>query len=254
MTRIGIVVAMAVECRSLTRRRVPEHGCLSLGDHRLVALAGAGPNAARRAAALLVAQGATALVSWGCAAALDPHLRPGDLVLPSRIVGADGALLDTSVHWRTRLAAKLASHRPVCQGVLVESSGIVATTSAKQAIRAATGAVAVDMESAAAARVASNCGLPFLAVRSIIDAAEIPVPLSVLSAFDEDGMLHTSKMLRRAATRPADFLGIIRLGWHFRAAMNTLRGVDAMVGNDLLVQASRAPQSQSSSNPNPHQV
>lgn len=223
MTKIGIVVAMAEECRSLTRQRVREGGCLTLEDGSVIGFSGAGPKAAGRMAAQLAERGATRLVSWGCAAALSPGMNPGDLILPSAIVGTDGDLWRTDDGWRERLSAKLMERMPVHRGQLAESVAIVAKVEEKQAIHAATGALALDMESAASARVAQSLALPFLAIRSIVDPVHVAIPPSIVGAFDENGMLHVPKMLRRALARPVDFLGVIRLGRHFGAAMKTLR-------------------------------
>jgi adenosylhomocysteine nucleosidase len=220
---------MPQECRSLTTQRIPEGGLLALDEGRLVGLSGAGPEAAARCAALLAGEGVTALLSWGCAAALDPGLKPGDLILPASIIGADGQTLATDPAWRLRLASLLEPHLPVCQGKLLESRRIVSSAQEKRALFAATGAVALDMESAAAARAALELGLPFLAVRSIVDPAGVDIPPSIAAAFDENGVLHVPRMLGRALLRrPADFIGVIQLGRHFGAAMKTLKAVAAV--------------------------
>jgi adenosylhomocysteine nucleosidase len=226
--KLGIIVAMAVECRCLTRKKIPEGGLLALDDGILIGLAGVGPKAAERNAALLIQQGATALLSWGCAAALQPGLKPGDLVLPTRIIGTDGQILETETAWRERLAYKLEPHLPVFQGALAESARIVSDAAEKQAIFAANSAIALDMESAATARIAQAQHRPFLALRSIIDPADINLPPSIAMAFDENGMLRVPRMLSRALLNPADFLDIIRLGRHFDAAMKTLAKVAAI--------------------------
>lgn len=223
--KLGILVAMAQECQSLTSKRIPEGGFLELDAGCIVGLSGAGPEAAARCAALLAGEGVTALLSWGCAAALDPGLKPGDLVLPEAIVGTDGQTLATDPAWRLRLATLLEPRLPICQGNLVESLRIVSSAEEKRAIFANTGAVALDMESAAAARAALGFKLPFLAIRSIVDPADIDIPPSVAVAFDEKGMLHVPRMLGRALLRPVDFIGIIRLGRHFGTAMKTLKAV-----------------------------
>ena len=223
MQRIGILLAMPQECRSLTSKRIPASGLLALDEGCLVGLSGVGPEAAARCAALLFEQGATAIISWGCAAALDPALKPGALVLPERIIGADGQILETDPAWRARLAGLLQVRLPVCQGNLLESLRIVGSAQEKQALFAATAAAALDMESAAAARAAQSFGLPFLAVRSIADAADADIPPSIAAAFDENGVLQVPKMLGLAFLKPVDFIGIIRLGRHFGAAMNTLK-------------------------------
>jgi adenosylhomocysteine nucleosidase len=171
------------------------------------------------------------LVSWGCAAALAAGLNPGDLILPERIVCSDGTPLDTDKGWRKRLGSKLDGRMPVYSGLLAESDRIVAGEDEKRAIFAATGAIALDMESAAAARAAHRFGLPFLAVRSIIDPVDVTIPPSIHSAFDENGALHVPKMLFHTLLHPADFLGVIRLGRHFGAAMRTL-SLAAAIGRE----------------------
>jgi adenosylhomocysteine nucleosidase len=232
--RIGIVVALAAERRSLKSRRLSECG-------GLVAVSGAGPRAARAAALRLVADGADGLVSWGCAAALAPVLKPGDLVLPSRIIGADGSPLETTRSWRDGLSARLAGRLPVRQGVLAESVEIVSTPAEKQALHAATSAIALDMESASVARAAQASGLPFLAVRAIADPAAMRVPGAVSEAMDEDGQVRLSKLLVHALLNPGDLIGLAQIGWHFRAALKTLRVVDAVGVTEVFGQGEPMP-------------
>jgi len=227
VTKTGILVAMAVECRSLTAKRIPEGGCLDLGDGCVVGFSGAGPEAARRNAELLARQGISSLISCGCAAALADGIATGDLVLPSQIVGTDGQRLDTDAAWRERLASSLAGGLRIHQGTLAESGRIVGKEAEKRAIHAATAAIALDMESAACARAALSLGLPFLAVRSIVDPVDTTIPDSIQDAFDVNGMLHVPRMLGRALLAPRDFIGVIRLGRHFDAAMKTLKAVAA---------------------------
>ena len=180
---------------------------------------------------MLVEAGATALISWGCAAALDPRLNPGDLVLPTQIIGLNGATMETDQAWRTRLAFQLEGQLPVYAGLLAESDRIVATAEEKQAIFAATGSIALDMESGAAARSARMQNLPFLAIRSIIDTAHVTIPPSIERAFDANGMLHVPTMLFHTLLRPSDFYGVIQLGRHFECAMKTLKLV-AKIGRE----------------------
>ncbi len=223
MTKIGFLVAMAVECRSLTPKRIPEGGCLELSDGCIIGLSGAGPKAAQSCCAALVEAGAASLISWGCAAALAPGINPGDLILPTRIACTDGMQIDTDGTWHARLLSELEGNMTVYTGILAESDRIVAREDEKRAISACTGAIALDMESAAAARAAGQFKLPFLAIRSIVDPVGVTLPPSVHAAFDENGMLNVPKLLLRSLRHPADMVGIIRLGRHFGAAMKSLR-------------------------------
>ncbi|MBS1211741.1 MAG: phosphorylase [Proteobacteria bacterium] len=234
MNRVGIVVALEGEGRSLTSRRLPEGKCLELENGALLALSHAGREAAARAASRLIDAGATALVSWGCAAALDPRLNPGDLLLPRQMLGAGGDTLAISPDWRDRIQKRLAPHLPVHDAPIAESVDIVSTAEAKAALFSATGAAALDMESAAVARVARERGVPVLIVRSIVDPAGLSVPPIIQSAFDADGKLHLFKLLTGLAMHPGNLPGLIRLGLHFRSAMETLRKVNTLLGQDLL--------------------
>lgn len=247
MKPVGIVVALAAECRSLGKWRAPEGGCLPLANGCLLALSGAGPKAAERAAERLANEGVTSLISWGCAAALSPRLQPGDLALPSRLIGADGTIQETDSEWRNRLSARLAAHLPIHNGDLAESAEIIATAAAKQVIYDTTGAIVLDMESAAVSRTALSQGIPFMAIRAIADPAAMTVPGSILDALDDDGKVQIPKLLSRVLQKPTDFLGLIHLGWHFHAAMKTLSKVAAIAGEGFLAPAvgKRPP------NPNP---
>ena len=89
---LGIVVSLPRELKSLTRQAIPVGAWRAITDNTLVALSGIGAERAYTAGAVLVSQGATALLSWGCAAALDDRVRPGCLILPERIIGANGEI------------------------------------------------------------------------------------------------------------------------------------------------------------------
>lgn len=228
-SKTGILVAMPQECRSLTSKPIAEGGLLALNDACLVGVSGAGPEAANRCAQRLAEQGGTRLISWGCAAALDPSLKPGDLLIPATIIGADGENLLTDEQWRAEFMEQLNGQIPVNQGALLESRRIVSTAAEKRNLYQQTGALGLDMESAAAARAAKALGLPFLAIRSIVDPADVDIPPSIAAAFDEKGVLHVPKMLMKAVFRPVDLLGIIRLGRDFGKAMETLKAITALI-------------------------
>jgi adenosylhomocysteine nucleosidase len=233
VSSIGLIVALAQECRSLTSRKVPEGRSHRLDDGRLLVRAGAGPDAARKAAGLLLELGATALVSWGCAAGLDPRLQPGDLVIPAAIRQPDGALLRTDpVAVQALLDRLLPTLNPIVD-TLLETPVIVGMADEKERLFRDSGAVAADMESAAVARVAAERGVPFLAVRSVADPAAMSLPPSIAAAFDDQGRLHLNRLFRSLLLRPGDIPGLIGVGRHFRLALATLSRVNALAGTDL---------------------
>jgi adenosylhomocysteine nucleosidase len=219
---LGIVVALPWELKSLTREKVASGSWKALGPRTLVALSGMGAARARDAASLLIGQGAKALMSWGYAAALDERLAAGCLVLPERVIGADGGSYPVDTEWHQRLYLASAFKLPVWTGALVESEAVVATPAEKRALAERTGAAAADMESAAHARAAADSGLPYVAVRSILDTAATEIPEAVLQARDAQGGIDAAKIFG-ACRSPADWMRMLGLAFQFRAAQRALK-------------------------------
>ncbi|HTG16632.1 MAG TPA: phosphorylase [Blastocatellia bacterium] len=224
---LGIVVSLSRELKSLTRQTIPVGDWRAITDNTLVALSGIGAERAYAAGALLVSQGATALLSWGCAAALDDRVSPGCLILPERIIGANGEIHRVSTEWHRRLYQALESKHPVRTEALVESDVVVKTSAEKRALAKRTQAAATDMESAAQARLAKDYGLPFIAIRAIIDTPSTDIPENVLEALDPEGNINLWKLL--SSTVPADWIKIVQLGIQFNAAQRTLKKTRKLV-------------------------
>jgi adenosylhomocysteine nucleosidase len=224
---LGIVVSLSRELKSLTRQTIPVGDWRAITDNTLVTLSGIGAERAYAAAALLVSQGATALLSWGCAAALDDRVSPGCLILPERIIGANGEIHRVSTEWHRRLYQALESKHPVRTEALVESDVVVKTSAEKRALAKRTQAAATDMESAAQARLAKDYGLPFIAIRAIIDTPSTDIPENVLEALDPEGNINLWKLL--SSTVPADWIKIVQLGIQFNAAQRTLKKTRKLV-------------------------
>lgn len=224
---LGIVVSLSRELKSLTRQTIPVGSCKAITDNTMVALSGIGADRAYMAGLVLVSQGATALLSWGYAAALDDRLNAGSLILPERIIGANGEIHQVSAQWHSRLYQTLISQHTVRTDALVESDAIVKTSAEKRALAKQTDAVATDMESAAQARLAKDYGLPFMAIRAIIDTPSTDIPENILEALDPEGNINLWKLL--SSTVPADWIKIVRLGIQFNAAQRTLKRTRKLV-------------------------
>ena len=226
---LGIVVSLSRELKSLTRQTIPVGSWKAITDNTLVALSGIGADRAYTAGSVLVSQGATALLSWGCAAALDDRVSPGCLILPERIIGANGEIHRVSTEWHRRLYLALESKHSVRTEALVESDVIVKTSAEKRSLARRTQAAATDMESAAQARLAKDYGLPFIAIRAIIDTPSTDIPENVLKALDPEGNINLWKLL--SSTMAADWIKIVRLGIQFNAAQRTLKKTRKLVLN-----------------------
>ena len=224
----GIVVALPEELTTLTLKKIDKGQCLLLTDKMLVAYSGAGSANAQAAAELLVAQGAARLISWGCAAALCASLKPGDLVLADKLVdaqGDSGADFCVAADWHRHAEDRLAKLAAVHTGCLAESNSLVSASEDKKQRRAMTDAVALDMESIAIAKVAGRHTLPFLAIRVIVDPADMTLPRAINYSLNQQGELVLGKLLLFLATHPAELPGLIKLGLHFNAAKKTLKAI-----------------------------
>jgi len=222
---LGIVAALAVESRPLGVARRRRAGPASLADGTLLVVSGMGPAAAGRGARQLVEAGARALISWGMAGGLDPALTAGTLLLPGEIVSRDGALFPTAREWRERLSAAVAGLHPVCGGRLLTCAAAIGSVAEKASAFRETTAIAVDMESLAVAQVAASHGLPFIAVRAIVDTAADALPRTLVAVAAEAGAVRLGHLLAALARRPADLGAFIRLVRPYRAAKRALASV-----------------------------
>jgi len=226
---LGIVVSLPRELKGLTRQPIPVGGWKAITDNTLVALSGMGAERAYSAGVVLVSQGAKALLSWGCAAALDDRIRPGCLIIPERIIGASGEIHKMNTEWHQRLYKSLERKYPVHTEALVESDAIMKTAAEKRALAKRTQAAATDMESAAQARLAQEHGLPFVALRAIVDTVSTDIPENVLKALDPQGNISVWKLLASSYLAPADWIKIVQLGIQFSAAQRTLKKTRKLV-------------------------
>jgi adenosylhomocysteine nucleosidase len=219
---VGIVCALQGEARHLGPT-VPRHASVtSRADGSLLAIAGMGCAAAALGACNLVKAGAAALMSWGMAGGLDPALAAGRIFLPSEVAGIDGASISTARRWREQLSAALMAYHPLTGGKLLTSSRSIASVAAKAALFRETAAAAVDMESLSVAEVAVAHGLPFIAVRVIVDGAGDTLPSAVRDAADANGQLRVWRLFGQILLAPAGVTSVIRLTRHYLAANRAL--------------------------------
>ncbi|MGI5404239.1 1-hydroxy-2-methyl-2-butenyl 4-diphosphate reductase [Streptomyces sp. CA-135486] len=112
-----------------------------------------------------------AVVASGFCAGLSPGMRPGDLVVADETRHAAGHTVCTDTELLVKAVARAVPGRRVHTGPLTGSDHVV--RGHERAELLATGAIAVDMESAATLRSALSTGpRPVAAVRVVVDAPE----------------------------------------------------------------------------------
>jgi len=221
----GIIVALPEELATLTRNKIATGSCTSLSANVMVACAGAGIDNACNAARLLIDKGCNRLVSWGCAAALDTSLQPGDLVVPEVLIAENREHFLADARWHRQTIARLAAACELSTVPICESSQLVTTSRAKQTLRETYDCFAVDMESVAIARTALRNDIPFLAIRSIADPAGMDLPKAVAHALNDHGRVEILSLMSFIARHPLEIPSLIKLGLHFHAATDKLRHI-----------------------------
>jgi adenosylhomocysteine nucleosidase len=119
---------------------------------------------------------AALVIATGVAGALSEELQPGDLVLAERIVAdnlADATPREieiAAVHLDSIAAALRARGLRHTRGAMLTAGRVLPGPREKAAARQATGAIAVDMETAVIAAEAARRGISFASLRAILDA------------------------------------------------------------------------------------
>ncbi|HKJ75256.1 MAG TPA: hypothetical protein VKA19_14170, partial [Alphaproteobacteria bacterium] len=150
MTRVGIVTGMAfeAECLRAALRRHPD-----LPKPR-IQVTGARRGRAEATARNLIAEGATALLSFGVAGGLDPDLKPGDLIIADHILSVNGPILAADSRWVHAVLEGLGDIAAIRTLPILSVDSAVQNAREKARLFKETGAGAVDMESYGTARAA----------------------------------------------------------------------------------------------------
>ncbi len=194
-------------------------------DLRLIC---AGSDTMRLALALrrAAADGARGILSLGIAGGLEPALRPGALVVATSVRVPGEAPLPANTGWAVAIARACAdAGLPARLGPLAGTGAVVADPVAKQALREATGALAADLESAPAARLALDLGIPFAALRAVADPADEELPQAAILGLTPEGNPDLPRVLRALLHRPGDLPSLVRAARRTATALRVLARV-----------------------------
>jgi 5'-methylthioadenosine/S-adenosylhomocysteine nucleosidase len=173
----------------------------------------------------------TALVSFGFAGALAPHLKVGDVVVcstqhcstgssqkatrPKSYQAADSLL-------RLAEAALEESALRHCTGSGVTVPQVVCSPQERQELSTAYGAQIVDMESYWVARIAADCRIPFVAVRAVSDTERDTLPPLDGTMMPLDGEWQWGKAITHFLRHPQHLAALHGLARNARAARGSL--------------------------------
>ncbi len=213
---VAVIAALAIE-------RAPLDALLTASPTPPIRVyqCGIGRERAHHAASAALSAGASALVSWGVAGALVPELSPGAILLPQHVLALDGEELATDARWRMEVCRALQPMYAVHGGSLLDTQQVLSTRAAKANVAQSSGAIAVDMESAAVGQAAARAGKPFVVLRVVVDALADTLPRGVERWVDEAGNRRLIAALE-IAFRPACWPGLFKLSRRYRQARRAL--------------------------------
>ncbi|MEO3974691.1 1-hydroxy-2-methyl-2-butenyl 4-diphosphate reductase [Streptomyces sp. CAU 1734] len=168
-----LLIACALGIESLALRRGGRSGGAD-GGRVTVLRTGMGPRNAERAVGAALGGSdlrSAAVIASGFCAGLLPGMSPGDLVVAGETRHDDGSTVCTETELLAAAVSRAVPGRRVHTGPLTGSDHVV--RGPERSRLRTTGAIAVDMESAATLRTAVRAGpRPVAAVRVVVDAPE----------------------------------------------------------------------------------
>ena len=200
----------------------------------VVVVTGGAANANAISAA--VRQGCRGIISFGIAGGLTPDLRPGACIVARSIVTGDRKY-HSHREWFDRLLSAIPGS---IHADIAGAETPVCSPGDKRKMAVATGAVAVDMESAGSAIAALKHKLPFAALRVVADPSHRTLPPAALSERLINGATDLSAVWRSVVAQPSQCGGLLRLALDTRTARTALVRTRRLLGHGfgVITQAS----------------
>jgi uridine phosphorylase len=199
----------------------------------IVAIPGGGREERLEAALEATAgDGAAGMLSFGLTGGLADGLRIGDWIVGDRLTGAVEQACDPD--WRDAIAAALPD---AVVGAFFADGRMIDTVAEKRRLGVHHAALAVDMESHVAARVAARHGLPFAIVRIVSDEVGHLLPPAITVSMRPDGGFDRAAMRRSLAADPAQMADVVQTMRQFLTGFRGLRTGAAALGPRLALPA-----------------
>ena len=228
---LGIITGLRFEA-TIAENAIGSAALPAGGDLITVKCHGPGQLRAAAASHALVELGAGALLSFGVAGGCNPDLPSGTIVLAKGIqdLSTDGSgdVMYTNRGWQHRLKSLLLGNVLLEEGLIASVAKPASDPQFKSLLYQDGSAVAVDMESAAAARVAMEVGIPFMALRVIVDTDDSAIPPAALAGMMPDGTTRVAPIFRALLRHPQDIPGLIGMSLSGAKARKSLRRAAAV--------------------------
>jgi adenosylhomocysteine nucleosidase len=199
-------------CFALKEEAAPFHKIAAQRPGVFTVIVGIGrQNAEKSVRSFLASNSPELVLTCGFAGGLNPDLKLGDVIFE---------LSTLNIQLSTRLlAAGAKSAKIFC------ADRIATTVAEKKALRAETGADAVEMESAAIHAVCAERGIPCVTVRVISDTADEDLPLDFNALAKADKSIDFGKLFLAIAKSPGKIGALMALQKKTRLAAERLAAV-----------------------------
>ena len=243
MSTVAFLAAMKIEMRPFLRRirryrrgSIGRFTCYHFSIHAqrcvLVETGVGRSRAADAVEALLHVETPGLVVSFGIAGAPLAGLRVGDVVFGLSVCELDGGIPGPlrplaqmpSKAWRAAELATRISGTRVFHGVMVttRTEQIIDWTRSEHPV--------LEMETSAMAEVCAKAGIPLVALRSVSDSRDDPLPFDLTYFVDDQHQVMTRRFLAAILRRPSLLTALLRLrGNAVRAAKAAAAAVVAAV-------------------------
>ena len=198
-----------------------------------------GGTAGSNALAAAIAKSDRGIISFGICGGLAPGLGAGICIVASQV-------LDGTRAWRTNRAWSSHLLRSIPDAIAAPILGVdspVAEVAEKRRLYGRYGAAAVDTESHLAASAASLHGLPFAAVRVIVDDAQCRLVIAALAGRRSDGPISAAAVFRALLDRPDESWPPILLTAKAGSALATLMRLRPLFADGQALQGLAPPAS-----------
>ena len=177
----------------------------------------------------ILSHGCAGVISFGLCGALDPALKVGDIVVGSAVADTQNAY-ETDQAWAERLCATVPG---AVLGSFASADGPVASVEGKAALRLATGAAAVDLESYLVGRLARWFGIRFAVLRAVSDAAGRALPHAAQVGLGTDGRPAIGKVFASLGSNPWQIPALIRTALEAEDGFHALERARNLLGPGL---------------------
>jgi len=221
MPTIGVITGVRTEADAL--RPIMGHP-----QSPLIRFSGARPLIAADSVDELLSLEIDGILSFGSAGGLSPDLESGDLIVGRHVVDAAGKSWNCDPDWTSHLEQSLE-----IQGNTVFGSDGLVNIMAKHRIFDETQAAIVDMESHVVAQKASEKGIPFAILRSVVDPRDFEIPRWVADSVRPNGTISYLPLISGMCIFPWHIGRLASLGGYNKRVMESLSGAVRVLGPGL---------------------